>query len=87
MENTKPSGGGVVVTKSQAIQILKRQIENKIMSLPFNIMSFEYGKDSCSDCEDCGESECICRNGIETDDIEILQEDSENYYENFELWF
>jgi hypothetical protein len=75
---------GVRIDKATAIQILKRQKKNKLYHLPFTLMSFEYGKDQW--CDEC-DWECVCWNGLETDDIETLEEDDDNYYENFELRF
>jgi hypothetical protein len=67
---------------------LKRQKEHEQYHLPFDLMCFEYGKDNtCDECMEKGLDECICWNGLETDDIETLEEDDENHYENFELRF
>lgn len=87
---------GIRITKETAIGILKRQKKHSSYWLPFDLMCYEYGKRD-NPCDECNnpdsddfiweEAECIHWNWLETDDIETLEEDVDNYYKNFELRF
>lgn len=77
-----PNGWGIKIDKDAVIKLLKRKKKHNEYGFPFEIMSYEYGN---GDREPTDEEEEQCRNGLETDDIETLEEDDEGYYENFEL--
>lgn len=83
-----PTGWWVRVSKEDVIKMLKWKKKHNEYWFPFEIMCYEYGKnDPCEECIEEWLDECVCWNGLETDDIETLEEDVDNFYENFELRF
>lgn len=82
----KPNWWWIKINKDIAIWLLKREKEQWCI-LPFVVMCYEYWKDTGDICESCCRQECLCWTEVDTDDIETLQEDNDNYYENFELRF
>jgi len=72
---SRPDWWWTRISKEEAIKILKRHKHHDKIPLPFEVVCFEYDYDWEN------------WTGLDTDDIETLEEDEENYYENFELWF
>lgn len=73
-----PDGGGVRISRQEAIRLLLNDLVPKGME----VMCYQYGSDSCDECE----GECVHWAGISKDDLDEDVDSSFDMREHFELW-